>query len=218
MLETIRVGRTFSFFRVGSPRSDPDCFGEVRTVRGTIRIALVVVTLAGMVTLGLPPVSSAPAPATQTADLKRAAVVLAFFDALNRSDAASTASAFAEKGFMIGAAAQGLCSLVAPCYDQEKIRANMDALTKIPHLCETVTSLQVIGSFVIGRVEVRQDGLRANGIERIVQSFMAQVLQDKIVVYFGRNDVADPETARNLAIAAGTQPKGTPITVVPLCG
>ena len=185
------------------------------TFHVTALIVISVVTLG----FGLKPVVSAPAPAaTPQTDLKRAAVVLGFFDALNRSDAAAAAAAFAEKGFMIGAAPQGLCSLAAPCYEQGKIRENTDVLVKIPHLCETVTSLQVIGSFVIGRVEVRHDGLRANGIERIIQSFMIQVLQDKIAAYFGRNDLADPETARNVAIAAGTQPKGTPIAIAPPCG
>jgi len=188
-------------------------------VRGVVRAATVIVMVVGVVALGLKPTSSAPGPAAaQQANLKRAAVVLAFFDALNRGDAAAAASGFAENGFMIGAAAQGLCSLEAPCYDQAKIRANIDVLVKIPHLCETVTSLQVIGSFVIGRVEVRQDRLRGNGIERIVQSFMTQVLQDKIAAYFGRNDLADPETARNAAIAAGTQPAGTSIATAPPCG
>jgi len=180
-------------------------------MRANFRVTALIVISVVLLGFGLKSVvsASAPAAAPQT-DLKRAAVVLGLFDALNRGDAAAAASAFAEKGFLIGAALQGLCSLMAPCYDQEKIRANMEVLVKLLHLCDTVTSLQVTGSFVIGCLEARGDGLRANGIERILQSFMAQVLQDKIAAYFGRNDLADPETARNVAIAAGSSQRARP--------
>jgi hypothetical protein len=194
-------------------------FGGVMTMRAMFRvIALILVSVIGL-GVGLKPVVSAPAPAAapQT-DLKGAAVVLGVFDALNRGDASAAASAFADKGFLIGAALVGLCSLTAPCYDREKIRANFEVLVKLPHSCDTVTSLQVSGSVVLGRLEARGDGLRARGIERVVQLFMAQVLQDKVVAYFGRNDLADPETARNVAIVAGTEPKGTPIAIAPPCG
>ncbi len=177
-----------------------------------------IIVLAGMLMLGLQPVSSAPASgATQPAELRRAAVVLAFFDALSHGDASAATAAFAEDGFMIGAALKGLCSLATPCHNRGEIGKNMELLVKTPHLCETLTSLQVVGSFVIGRLEVRNDELRGRGIERLLQSFLAQVTQDKIIAYFGRSDLADPETARNAAIVAGTQPKGTPITIVPPC-
>ena len=184
----------------------------------SVRVVMTVVTLVGALTLSVQPVSSAPAPTvTQPADLKRAAIVLAFFDALNRGDAAGAAATFADNGVFIGAALQGLCSLQAPCFGQAKIKEDMDVLFKAGHLCETVTTIQVTGSIVTGRVEGRNDTLRANGIERNVLSFMAQVLNDKIVVDVHRMDLADPETARNAAIVAGTLPKGTPITVVPPC-
>lgn len=188
----------------------------MRTMFHVTALTVISVVVLGF---GLKPVVSAQAPAAapQT-DLKRATVVLGFFDALNRGDAAAAASAFTEKGFLIGAALVGLCSLTAPCYDRERIRANSEVLVKLPHSCDTVTSLQVIGSVVIGRLEARSDTLRERGIERVVQVFMAQVLQDKIVAYFGRLDLADPETARNVAIVAGTEPKGTPIAIAPPCG
>jgi hypothetical protein len=157
------------------------------------------------------------APSTQLVNLKRATVVLAFFDALNRGEAGVAADLFSENAFHSGASAQGLCSSSSPCYGRTNIRETMDTLLTAPRLCETVTSLEVTGSFVTGRIEIRTDPLRANGIERIVTRFMTQVVEDKIVVFFNRSDPADPETARNAAIAAGTQPKGAPITVVPRC-
>jgi len=187
-------------------------------VKGMVHFTATIIALAGVLILGLRPVSSAPAPeATPAADLRRAAVVLAYFDALSRGDASAAAAAFAEDGFMIGAALKGLCSLATPCHNRDEIGKNMELLVKTPHLCETPTSLQVVGSFVIGRLEVRNDELRGRGIERLLQSFLAQVMQDKIIAYFGRSDLADPETARNAAIVAGTQPKGVPINVVPPC-
>lgn len=190
----------------------------VEFVRGTVRMTTTIVALVGTLTLGLQPVSSAPTTGTtQPTDLRRAAVVLAFFDAINRGEAAGAAATFADNGVFIGAALQGLCSLQVPCFGQAAIRDDMNVLFKAGHLCETVTSIQVNGSIVTGRVEGRNDTLRANGIERNVLSFMAQVLNDKIVVDIHRMDLADPETGRNAAIVAGTQPKGTPITVVPPC-
>lgn len=189
-------------------------------MRRITRVIIVIVTFACAVSLGLRPVSPAPVPGvTQPVDLKRAAVVLAYVDALRRHDAAAAASAFADNAFMVSGALQAVCSLATPCYnDRTKIRANIDGLVKIPGVCDTITSLQVTGSFVIARNEARTDALRANGIERVVQLVMFQVPQDKITVYVARNDVADPETARAFAINAGTEPKGTPITVVPPCG
>lgn len=186
-------------------------------MKASYRVALLCVGLLLALVSGSATAQQVPA-ATQPVDLKRAAVVLSFFDALNRSDAAAAAGVFSDNAFYSGASPQGLCSSSAPCIGRNNIREAMDALLKAPHLCETVTSLQVAGSFVTGRIEIRNDPIRANGIERIITSFMTQVLQDKIVVFFNRADPADPETARNAAIGAGTQPKGTPITVVPPCG
>jgi hypothetical protein len=178
--------------------------------------------VAGVALLALPMTAvraiaqQAPA-ATRPAELKRAEVTLAFFDALNQGDAAAAAAVFGENAFYSGASPQGLCSSSSPCYGHSNIRQAIDTLLKAPHTCETVTSLQVAGSFVTGRIEIRTDPLRANGIERIVTRFMTQTLDDKIAVFFNRSDPTDPETARNAAIASGTLLKGTPITVIPPC-
>ncbi|MHB8576430.1 MAG: hypothetical protein ACYDCQ_13980, partial [Dehalococcoidia bacterium] len=162
--------------------------------------------------------SPGPAAVVSAANLDQVAVVLNFFDALNHGDADAAAASFADNGFMVGAAPKGLCSLATPCYDNAAIHTNMNLLVKIPNLCETVTSVQSVGGFVTGRVEVRQDGIRANGIERVVQSFLVQVQDGQILAYFGRNDLADPQTAANIAIAAGQQARGTALpTPNPSC-
>lgn len=181
------------------------------------------VALAGAVLVALPitvgrTVAQQAPTATRPADLKHAEITLSFFDALNRGDAAAAAAVFAENAFYSGASPRGLCSSSAPCYGRSNIRQAIDTLLKAQHTCETVTSLQVAGSFVTGGIEIRTDPLRANGIEHIVTRFMTQTLDDKIEVFFNRSDPTDPETARNAAIASGTQPKGTPITAIPPCG
>lgn len=162
------------------------------------------------------PVLAAPA-SSPSDDMQRIVVVRAYFAALSRGDAAAAADAFAEDGFMIGAALKGLCSATTPCLDRAQIRKNMDLLVKTPHLCETVTRIQATGSIVTGRLEIRNDDLRSRGIERLLQSFLAQVTNGKMIAYFGRSDLADAETARNAAMVAGRVPKGTPITTIPPC-
>ncbi len=62
-------------------------------MRAMFRVIALIVISVVVLGFGLKPVVSAPAPAAppQT-DLKRAAVVLGLFDALNRGDAAAAAS------------------------------------------------------------------------------------------------------------------------------
>jgi hypothetical protein len=65
---------------------------------------------------------------------------------------------------------------------------------------------------VFGQIEARADQIRANGIERTVQSFIAQVPLDKITFFTVLNDLTDPQTATQVAINAGTaQPDNPPI-------
>jgi hypothetical protein len=93
----------------------------------------------------------------QPPDLKRAEVTLGFFKALNRSDAEAAADVFSDNAFYSGASPKGLCSSSEPCYGRTNIRQAIDTLLKIPHLCETVTSIQISGSIVTGRIEIRGD-------------------------------------------------------------
>jgi hypothetical protein len=79
------------------------------------------------------------------------------------------------------------------------------------HGCLTLRSLQVSGAVVTGERKLRTDTTRADGIDRELQFFMAVVPQDKITFFVATFDVADPETAPGVAIAAGTQATGTPL-------
>ena len=143
----------------------------------------------------------------QPVEARTAAVVFRLFDAPNHYDADSYAALFAEDAFMINAA--GTCSTAAPCSDRDSIRAVV--LTATPHLCETITHIALNGSIVTARFEVRHDGLRARGIERVVASLMAEVRDGLIHAYFARTDLSDPETALSGAIAAGNAQPRKPI-------
>lgn len=165
-----------------------------------------------------PAPGAAPAPASP-ADLDQMAVILRHFDALNRGDVDAYMADEADNSFAITASPRGLCSLAAPCYDKDSIRQNVELTVRTPNLCETVTNIETIGGFVTGRLDVRSDNVRVNGIERNVQAFIAQVQDGKIIAYFGRNDLSDPQSATNAAINAGQQVAGAPIpTPNPVCG
>jgi hypothetical protein len=155
----------------------------------------------------------------QSVDANRAAVLLQRFDALNRGDVDAYMAAVPMAPFAVGSGATGACSQATPCSDRDAIRAYVMPIMATPHLCETVTSIGVNGSIVTGRIEVRSDTARARGIERTVSWFMADVRDGLIYSYFLRNDLADPQTALNAAITAGTaQPAPSMPTPDPPCG
>ena len=143
----------------------------------------------------------------QPVEAQTAAVVFQLFDALNHYDADTYAALFAEDAFMINPV--GMCSPATPCSDRDAIRSVV--VTAPPHVCETITHIAVDGSIVTARFEVRHDGLRARGIERVIASVMAEVRDGLIHSYFARTDVSDPETALSGAIAAGNAQPGKPL-------
>jgi hypothetical protein len=104
----------------------------------------------------------------------------------------------------------GLCSMPNPCVGKDAIRARFQQMVSA-HYCETPTNFDVTGSIVAGRKEVRNDALRANGIERIIAVTFFQMPQDKVSFAISYIETTDSQTAANNAIAAGTQAKGTPI-------
>jgi len=162
----------------------------------------------------------ASAAQAQTGDLSRAQVILDWAAARYRADNAATAALFAENTFYITAAAVG-CTTQTPCYDRASVLQSLPSLEVAlkGHACLKVTTIQVRGSIVTGTFEGRNDGLRAEGIERTMAAFMAEVQDGQIIFFVHHYDTADPETALSIAIAAGTAQPGTPIpTPDSLCG
>lgn len=133
-----------------------------------------------------------------------AAPVMAFFDAINKADAAAAARTFATNGVYISGATKGRCSPQSPCSGRARIQSAIAGFLKSPNLCETVTYLYVQGNIVMGRAELRSDEIRSKGIEHLTLAFLAQVQSGHIAVDVERKD-------------AGTSPKGVPISDVPPC-
>ena len=169
-------------------------------------IGLVPATLIGVALLSI---VGNPHPAAAQQD-ERLAVVSGYFDAQNRGDVDETLSAFADDAVFIGVAGGG-CSPQTPCTDLASIRQQLEGNVAI-HLCQTVTGVQVSGAVVLGQLEARRDTSRANGVERELRSFIAQIPNDKITLFAVVNDFSDPQTAFNAAVSAGTQARGAPLS------
>ena len=161
---------------------------------GLLPAALIGVTLLSMVG------TARPAAAQQS---DRVAVVSRFFDAWSRGDADEALAAFADNAVFIAARVTGPCAGQTPCTDLAGIRAQIDFAIGL-HICQTLRSIQVSGSIVTGQFETRTDVDRANGVERVKRSFMAQIPNDKITFFAVLNDLTDPQTA-------GTQRVGVPL-------
>ena len=191
-------------------------------IRRLVRLAAVSLVLAivfgsGLVVQLRQHTSSAHA---QVADLSRAQVILDWAAARNRGDNAAVAALFADKTIYITAARVG-CTWQTPCYDRASVLQSLPNLTAAlaGNICLTVTTIQVTGSIVTGRLEARNDSQRAIGIERTIIAFMAEVRDGQIFAFLHRSDLADPQTALNAAVLAGTAQPGTPIpTPASLCG
>jgi hypothetical protein len=133
-----------------------------------------------------------------------AAPVMAFFDAINKADAATAANAFAPNGVYISGATKGRCSPQSPCSGRAKIQRAVAGFLRSPHLCETVTYLYVQGNIVMGRADVRSDEIRRKGIEHLTIAFLAQIQSGEIAVDVERKEASVPS-------------KAAPITTVPPC-
>src|SRR5262249_49145068 len=81
----------------------------------------------------------------------------------------------------------------------EDLRRNLMAQVG-SHLSAVVTSMEVHGGTVVGRVELRTDGSRAVGIDRFVHTFVAQVPDERIAVWVSVADAADEQTAQLRAV------------------
>jgi hypothetical protein len=189
--------------------------------RSGIRSLAIIPVLAIVLGLGLLSLHARTRPVqAQVADPDRAAVILNWYAARNQGDLNAAAAMFADNTFFVSSALAGTCSLQAPCHDPASALPSLQASDAgNSHGCLTVTSIQVDGSIVTGRTEVRNDALRSRGVERSITAFMAEVRDGKIVSLFQRADQGDTLTALNGAIAAGTAQAGTPIpTPNSVCG
>ena len=165
-----------------------------------------------------PSATSGAASAKPAASLPidRVAVVKAYFDATNRGDVDGAFATFGPGAIFSANAPADPCYRAKPCSNPDGIREQIQDNVAI-HTCQVAQEASAAGAIVSGRVATTVDSMRANGVERILGSFMAVVPIDKISFLAVVGDVADPQTALNLAINAGTQPKRSPIPLTP-CG
>lgn len=149
-------------------------------------------------------------------DADRVALVQSYLDAVSRGDVESAASLFADNAVFIGTAPYGSCSTSTPCTSLAEIRPQLEAIVAV-HVCQVLVDAAVDGAIVTARTEATQDQIRASGDERIIQAYLVQIPQDKITFLAAVLDPADPQTAHQLRVRAGTEPAGTPVTTPTRC-
>jgi len=148
--------------------------------------------------------------AQQVAPPDRGAVVTAFLNAENNADVDGAVAQFADRTYYVRGAPMGACSQQTPCTDLAGVRQLFQS-DVAGHDCWSLHWMQVSGAVVTGEAELRNDAVRATGVERIVLDFFALVPQDKITSYASVANVADADSALYAATLAGTQSGGTPI-------
>jgi ketosteroid isomerase-like protein len=141
-----------------------------------------------------------PAAAQQA---ERVALVRGFLDAWSRHDVDAALSAFADDAVLIAARVGSPCGPQAPCTGLAGIRQQLEFAVGL-NICQTLRDVYVSGSVVHGRYETRTDIDRANGVERLLRIFIADIPNDKITFFAIVNDLSDPQTA-------GTQAPRAPL-------
>lgn len=127
------------------------------------------------------PTSAAPQP-----QVDRVSLVRQWFDVRNRGDADAAMAMLTAEAVL----AHGPCPLASPCVGE----ANRQYIASGTQ--HTVLTLQEAGSGVVGRIEIRNAGTQAAGIDRVLRNILVQIPQDKIAAYVAIPDLADPDTAR----------------------
>jgi ketosteroid isomerase-like protein len=147
-------------------------------------------------------VAGTPGSPSAASQVDRATLVQQWVDARNRGDVDGVLALQTENAVWIA----GPCQAQSPCLaDGIRAVAETNAAT---HARFSLSSLQVAGSIVTARYELRSDTNCNAGVERVVGTVLLNIPQDKIALYVGLNDVADAQTAMSQAVAAGRQPAG----------
>ena len=147
-----------------------------------------------------------------------AGVVQMYVIALDRGDAAAAAAVFTDAAIHIHPIAAGACSRQSPCIGRRAILDDLRNRTA-DHQCLTLLDMAVDGSIVRGQAELRNDSLRAIGIERMLVSSSWLISDGKAIALFVLPDLTDQQTAESAAISAGLQAPGAPLPPPPTpCG
>jgi len=131
-----------------------------------------------------------PGAAPVTAFGDRVSVDRRFADAVTRGDVEGAVNIFTDDGLFVTPAG----CLPVPCARPEirgRLRANA-----ANHAVYTFTNGQTVGSIVIARFELRADNIRAKGVERIINVYIAQVPHRQIAAWIQFPDLTDPDTVK----------------------
>jgi hypothetical protein len=191
-----------------------------RVMQAKVRSVIVSIMLSVLLGIGMSHSGgSALAAGTQQVGLPdRVSVVIGLLTAVNNGDSDGAAALFASNAIFIGALRGGNCSQSTPCTDAAAIHQQLQSVVSA-HTCFVLRSVSVSGAVVTGQLETHADNARSNGVDHILQDFTALVPAGQLTFFANLSDVADPQTALNVAINAGTQTAGTPIPTPPTpCG
>jgi hypothetical protein len=153
----------------------------------TLRVSLLVAALAavggmvGYAAMRPPGAGAAPAP-----QVDRVALVQQWYEARNQGDADAAMAMLTADAVL----AHGPCPLATPCVGE----ANRPIIASGTQ--HTVLTMQESGSAVVGRIEIRNSGTRAAGVDRVLRNILVQIPTDKIAYYVAIPDFTDPDTAR----------------------
>ena len=128
----------------------------------------------------------------------RAAVVEQFLAAWSRGDLDAAMALVADDVTYI---AGPVCTLQEPCRGAAALRVFVEGEIRSGQSF-TVTELRAVGSGVQGRWEIRNELIRAAGLERVVVNNLSQVPHDKITVFVSLFDLIDPQTAQRAGLPA----------------
>ena len=140
-----------------------------------------------------------PAMVAQEADL--AAIFGQFADAVNQGDVEAALALFTEDATWV----RGMVCPPGACVGQSAIRTEIERDIANNHQLDIV-DIQVSGTTLTARVEVRTDATQAAGVERIIQAFTVEFQGDKISLLRAMPDLTDPQTA---AFAGSMMPPQT---------
>lgn len=159
------------------------------------------------------PTATAPSTPTPTAtaapqpDL--VAILRSQLDARNRGDIATAASQFTDDAVQVGGGGANLCAGASPCVGKAAVQRQIENAVANHIQLTIVGSPQVSGNVVTVRVELRNDGTRAAGVDRII-SLMAWTFRgDKISRLTQEQDLTDAQTAAFVATQARPRPPAT---------
>ena len=150
--------------------------------RVIVRPLAIALVLGSILSLGLFSLHSGARPAAAQAPpptgVSRAAVVLQFYAAVTDGDVDGAMALVADNASLIAAPK---CPAANPCQGADAVRGNIQTNVDA-HISFTVTSIEAVGSVVMGQVQAQSDATRAAGLDGLALTFMALVPQDKITV------------------------------------